>query len=91
MKTFRAPTPEEITAFLLYYASLINGDLTEAKEQLGEDLDSCIVGVCDDFMPDGPGYCGRVMVIVFSGGAEIVGSYGFNPDGTIERMAETSA
>lgn len=65
----RNPTAVEVQDALAYYKSEWEqpGELESAAEDL---LSQASIAVIDHFISDGPGYTGRIMFVVFSGGPE---------------------
>jgi hypothetical protein len=46
------------------------------------------VAVFDDYMPDGPGYCGKVAVVVWPGGVDLVETFVFRTAADSSRPLE---
>lgn len=64
-KLMRPATPDEIEMLNRHFMERWNDDNPDTLAQ-------AFVGVCDDYISDGPGYVGKVFAIVWSGGPEIV-------------------
>jgi hypothetical protein len=65
----RKPSPYEIKEIARWLAK-------QENEQLSQDhidrVEGAYVAVFDDYISDGPGYAGRVMVCIWSGAPELV-------------------
>jgi hypothetical protein len=80
----RPPTMAELDDLFEWEAEKLG---PQATEEEGRDLieligDASIV-VWPSYLPDTPGYTGRVMVVLWPGGVELLSVYGWNPQGQI--------
>jgi hypothetical protein len=73
----RRPTNHEKLLLTCYLA-----DQGEQDDVAAEIVDSARIAVIDDYMSDGPGYYGKIMLVVWSGGPELFDAFTFYTDGT---------
>jgi hypothetical protein len=79
----RDATPAERADLARYLYDLMDGqDEAEAKEE----AQAARIAVFDRYQTDSPGYCGRVMVAVYSGGPNVHECYIWNSEGNLERV-----
>ncbi|HZE87112.1 MAG TPA: hypothetical protein VE090_02785 [Methylomirabilota bacterium] len=82
----RKPTEEEkkeIIAYLLEHD--FENNETE-RENVEGYVENAAIAVFDDYITGGPGYSGKVMVVVYDGGPNQTETYSWNSlDGKIER------
>lgn len=45
-----------------------------------EEIAGCAIAVFDGYITDGPGYCGKIMTVVWSGAPSIFNVFTFNTD-----------
>ena len=75
MNAPREPTADELDAIVAATAAAQGFDCTQMEWEEHEQMTrSAHIAVFDNFVSDGPGYCGRVAVIVWPGGPEIISS-----------------
>lgn len=63
-------------------------ELQELADHMGTDLESLSnarICIWEDYVADGPGFCGKVAVILWSGGPEIIESYIWEPEMVLRR------
>lgn len=73
-KAPRTPTPEEIEELIQH---LVENGLCREDAEL--DVASNRIAVFDHYMTDGPGYTGKVMLVLWSGSPGCISSYTFHP------------
>lgn len=55
-------------------------------EQICRLIEGAAISVIDDYMTDSPGYCGKVMIVVWPGGPELTAVYNYNKWGKLQRL-----
>lgn len=60
--------------------------LQEARELVA----GAWVAVFDNYMPDGPGYCGKVALVLWSGGVDLVETFVFRQPASGAEYAEVA-
>ena len=69
----RLPTPSELEQIARMDSG--SGAAEDVLAGSREMLECASVAVFDNYMPDSPGYCGRVAVVVWPGGYELTEVY----------------
>jgi hypothetical protein len=73
----RLPTEKEKMLLTCYLT-----DMGEQDDVAREIVDSARIAVIIDYMSDGPGYYGKIMLVVWPGGPELFDAFTFYTDGT---------
>lgn len=69
----RKPTQEEKEQLVEYmWIESYVAPTQEEKEQQREFVEGAAIAVFDSYMPDSPGYVGKVMVVIWPGGVSLV-------------------
>jgi hypothetical protein len=79
----RLPTVEEKAELVKYLAEDAAHGYTDGNNEALEDArrlaDLAYIAVFDDYISGGPGYCGKVMVVVYDGGPYQTETYSWSP------------
>lgn len=92
MKTpAREPTEAELQAFFDFQLQAIYRDPAEVicqedRDQVTGDIEAARVAVFDNYISDGPGYTGSLMVVIWGGGPETFELYGWDLMGQLYRI-----
>lgn len=77
----RRPTEPELAAIAVCISGGMGG---RTREEAEEELRDQRVAVFDSYITDGPGYTGRVALVLWAGSPGLVQSFGFRDDVAVE-------
>lgn len=82
----RKPTNEEKNKLIEYMLTNDYANDKSERENVEGYIKNAAIAVFDDYVTGGPGYSGKVMVIVYDGGTNQTETYSWdNADGKIRR------
>lgn len=76
----RAPTAVELEELAAIVAEGMGDEIEYARDALSGSH----IGVIDNYITDGPGWFGKLAVVVWSGSPELVDTYGWNEGGGMQ-------
>jgi hypothetical protein len=66
----RKPTPEEVVLLAQWVCAQRNEPVPTDQSEIDDLIAGASIAVFDGYITDGPGYSGRIMVVVWSGAPE---------------------